>query len=276
MEILIWCKTQIVCILILGYIGIQFIREGTQLNKLSGKLNCNKIFDSFFIITEIAVIFDGVTACTVNLLDMIPRYVNLLGHFGMFASYEIYVILLFWYWVHATEGIPKRKWIRFVCLLPGLASILLTALFLPELEFVQGKYTNYSMGISVYVCFICVIIYCILTIAIIIVKHRYISDKKKMGLFTTLLFIILILMIQIIFPESLVSCIAATMITISIYLNMENPSIHGLEHYHNEMVMGFATLVDNKDDNTGGHIRRSSAYAVLIAENLRKTMLTNL
>lgn len=68
----------------------------------------------------------------------------------------------------------------------------------------------------------------------------------------------------------MVSCIAATMVTISIYLNMENPTIHGLEHYHNEMVMGFATLVENKDDNTGGHIRRSSAYAVLIAKNLIK------
>ena len=51
---------------------------------------------------------------------------------------------------------------------------------------------------------------------------------------------------------------------------MENPSIHGLEHYHHEMVMGFATLVENKDDSTGGHIRRSSAYAALIAKNLRK------
>ena len=33
--------------------------------------------------------------------------------------------------------------------------------------------------------------------------------------------------------------------------------------------MGFSTLVENKDDNTGGHIRRSSAYADLIAKNLR-------
>ena len=38
----------------------------------------------------------------------------------------------------------------------------------------------------------------------------------------------------------------------------------GLEYYHNEMVMGFATLIENKDDNTGGHIRRSSKYAFLM------------
>lgn len=211
------------------------------------KINCNHIFDGFFIISEVAVIFDGFTACTVNLLDVVPRSVNLLGHFGMFVSYEIYVMLLFWYWVAATVGIPKKKWIKIAYLLPGIISV----------------------------CFISVIIYCILTITVIIVKHRYISKRKKKGIFTTLLFIVIILLMQIIFPESLVSCIAATMITISIYLDMENPVIHGLEHYQNEMVMGFATLVENKDDNTGGHIRRSSAYALMIAKNLRNNKKYN-
>lgn len=269
MEVLMWCKTQIVCLLILGYVGVHFIREGNQLNHLTKRSNCNHIFDSFFIISEVAVIFDGFTACTVNLLDVVPRSVNLLAHFGMFVSYEIYVMLLFWYWVAATVGIPKKKWVKNAYLIPGIISVSLTALFLPELNFIQGKYTNYSMGSSVYVCFVSVVIYCVLTITVIIAKHRYISKRKKKGLFTTLLFIVIILLMQIIFPESLVSCIAATMITISIYLDMENPVIHGLEHYQNEMVMGFATLVENKDDNTGGHIRRSSAYALLIANNLR-------
>ena len=63
---------------------------------------------------------------------------------------------------------------------------------------------------------------------------------------------------------------AIALILVSVYLNMENPAIHALEYYHNEMVMGFATLVENKDDNTGGHIRRSSAYALLIAKNMSK------
>ena len=69
---------------------------------------------------------------------------------------------------------------------------------------------------------------------------------------------------------ALLSCIAATLIILSLYLNMENPTIYGLEYYHSEMIMGFATLVENKDGNTGGHIRRSSAYARLIAGNLKK------
>ena len=119
MNVLMWCKTQIVCLLILGYVGIQFIREGNQLNRLTKRSNCNHVFDGFFIITEVAVLFDGITACTVNLLDVVPRYVNLLVHFGMFISYEIYVMLLFSYWISATVGIPKKRWTRIVYLLPG-------------------------------------------------------------------------------------------------------------------------------------------------------------
>ena len=41
-----------------------------------------------------------------------------------------------------------------------------------------------------------------------------------------------------------------------------------LVHYHEEMVMGFATLVENKDGSTGGHIKRTTMYVKLLAEEL--------
>ena len=40
--------------------------------------------------------------------------------------------------------------------------------------------------------------------------------------------------------------------------------------YHNEMVMGFATLVENKDGSTGGHIKRTTMYVKSLAEELRQ------
>ena len=40
--------------------------------------------------------------------------------------------------------------------------------------------------------------------------------------------------------------------------------------YHDEMIMGFATLVENKDGSTGGHIKRTTAYVRLLAEELKK------
>ena len=43
-----------------------------------------------------------------------------------------------------------------------------------------------------------------------------------------------------------------------------------LSVYHKEMIMGFATLVENKDGSTGGHIRRTSMYVRLLAQELKK------
>ena len=270
MEAIQWCKMQIMCLLILVYIGCTYIKDGNYLKRTTKKSYCNVFFDANFIVAEIAVLFDGITACTVNYLDQIPRPINLLLHLGMFVSYEIYIALLFWYWVSATVGIPKKRWIKAVGILANVIIVGLTVFFLPDIEFIQGKYTNYSMGAAVYVCFISVVIHIVFSVVFIAYNRRHIPKRKMIGLATTLVFVSLILTIQFVFPESLVSCIAVALILVSVYLNMENPAIHGLEYYHNEMVMGFATLIENKDDNTGGHIRRTSAYALLIAENMRK------
>lgn len=43
-----------------------------------------------------------------------------------------------------------------------------------------------------------------------------------------------------------------------------------LKKNHKEMVIGFATLVENKDGSTGGHIKRTSTYVKLLAEELKK------
>lgn len=42
-----------------------------------------------------------------------------------------------------------------------------------------------------------------------------------------------------------------------------------LKRSHREMVMGFATLVENKDGSTGWHIKRTTSYVKLLAEELR-------
>lgn len=270
MIILQWCKMQILCLLILLYVGYIYIREGLYQNKVIGSSGCNPHFDILFIFADAAVLFDGITACTVNYTDQISRGWNLALHLGMFLAYDFFAIFLFLYWFSVTVEFPKKPWMKAMCVLPGAVAIGLAVWFLPELEFVEGAYTNYSMGKSVYACFTCVVVYWLQAVILVILKYRYIPKKKMRALATTLVCVICILLLQVAFPEYLVTGMAVALITISIYLNMENPTIRGLEHYQHEMVMGFATLIENKDDSTGGHIRRSSSYAVLIAKKLRK------
>jgi HD-GYP domain-containing protein (c-di-GMP phosphodiesterase class II) len=61
-----------------------------------------------------------------------------------------------------------------------------------------------------------------------------------------------------------------TIILLGIYIRQENPAVNQIRSYHEEMIMGFATLVENKDGSTGGHIKRTSDYVQLLVEELRK------
>lgn len=44
-----------------------------------------------------------------------------------------------------------------------------------------------------------------------------------------------------------------------------------LIEYNQDMVYGFATLVENRDESTGGHIKRTSIYVEMLAEQLSNT-----
>ncbi|MGN1412097.1 MAG: HD-GYP domain-containing protein [Oscillospiraceae bacterium] len=90
-----------------------------------------------------------------------------------------------------------------------------------------------------------------------------------MSIFTYLVVSVLVMVIQMIFPETLISSIAVTLYIVSVYMNQENLAFNKLSRYHDEMVMGFATLIENRDNSTGGHVKRTSVYVGLIAEELR-------
>ena len=54
-------------------------------------------------------------------------------------------------------------------------------------------------------------------------------------------------------------------------LSEDADNYESLIMYNQDMIYGFATLVENRDENTGGHIRRTSIYAELLARELQKT-----
>ena len=127
-------------------------------------------------------------------------------------------------------------------------------------------------GVPVYICFFCIAVYTILTIVVFLGKSSYIEKDKKTSFLIAIIITTGIWSVQLVFHEVLLASLAVTLDIASIYLIMENPSVKEAKESHREMVMGFSTLVENKDNNTGGHIRRTSMYAEIIARELRKDM----
>ena len=177
--------------------------------------------------------------------------------------------MLFGYMLKTTGALSNKISSRLIMHGPYLFNVAVVVCSIGNLEFRKGVHSNYSMGIAAYTCFAMVIIYVVLSLSVFFKRWNYIEQNKRMSILTFLLAIGGIAGIQAIFPEVLMSSVAVTLVVVGIYLNQEDPALSEISRYHSEMVMSFATLVENKDGSTGGHIKRTTAYVKLLAEELR-------
>ena len=271
MEVLHTCKMQIALLLFLLLIGYFFINQGNKLNRKSGRQLCNKYFDRMFILAEIAVVLDGVTVYTVNHLNSVPAALNLAAHAMYLVFLQLFIFEHCMYWLDITGSLTTlRK--RLLWLVPEVVFVAATLLTMPFIYYVEGELTNYSMGVPVYICFFGIAVYTILTLVVFLRKSSYIEKDKKTSFLIAMIITTGIWAFQLVFHEALLASLAVVLDVTAIYLIMENPSVKEAKEYHKEMIMGFATLVENKDANTGGHIRRTSMYAEIIARELRRDM----
>ena len=263
---MVYCKLQIGCLLIILYIAFMYWKECKrfrQHHKLS-------VFDGLLVLGLLCVLFDGITAHTVNHLEVISKTTNQVLHLLFLLSLDSFIFLLFIYMISITIGLPKRKSRIFLLCSPFFVNVILVVVNIPTLKYYEGKISNYSMGISAYTCFVMAGIYILFSMILFFGRWRYIEKHKRVSIFTYLFVMACVTGYQMMHPQSLLSSICVTIIVLGVYMNQENPSVVELSHYHSEMVMGFATLVENKDGSTGGHIKRTTMYVKLLAEELRR------
>ena len=258
-------KLQIGCLIVTLYIIITYLRA-----TLKTKIPCNKFFDALMIVAPWAVFFDGLTAWTVNHLESIPDWLNKYGHLLFFVFMDLTIIVTSLYMYDQIVGFCKEhKKRNFLLFLPEIISLILIFAGINQLEYIQGKTTFYSMGFSVYVCFISLFLHYGIILSLVVTRHKYLAKDKKFGTVSIIVIVGIILIAQIIFPEILLSSICPTILLLGIYVDFENPAIKKLTLYSDNMVEGFANLVENRDSNTGGHIKRTRAYVNLILQKMR-------
>ena len=259
-----YCKVQVGCLLIVIYVTINYFRECKKYQK---NLN-STFFDELLIFTIFCILFDGITAVTVNYLDVVNLTLNKILHMLYLISLDTVIYMIFGFFLKAIGGsLKKRSKILFS--LPYLIFVFIVIANINDLEFRQGTWTNYSMGIAAYTCFASVGVYLFFMVLAVVKRWNYIETNKRWNI---LMFIVCaggIAIIQGIFPEILMTSVIVTLFIICIYMNQEDPIHEEISKYHDEMVMGFATLVESKDGSTGGHIKRTSAYVNLLATELK-------
>ncbi len=260
-----YCRVQIGCLLIVTYIVFIYYRECKKYHK---RLRTS-IFDELMILGIVSIALDGITAVTVNYLDEVNIILNKALHLLFLLSIDTVIYMMFGYMIRTTGVLPQNKGKRMLLHIPYLVNVLIVVLNIGSLEFREGRFTNYSMGISAYSCFIMVGIYVLFSLILFFKCWDYIESNKRISILTYLLVIGGITIFQGIFPEILITSVAVTVLLVGLYMNQEDPIMNEVSRYHSEMIMGFATLVENKDGSTGGHVKRTTAYVNLLAKELR-------
>lgn len=261
-----FCKLQVCCLIIIFYIISVYWRERRRIEpKYSFRL-----FDGLLAVSVICLSFDGITAYTVNHLETVSPWFNHFAHFIFLISVDATIFLLFLYILVSTESMPETRKRKVLLTAPFIVNVAIVMWNMDTLSYRKGVITNYSMGISVYTCFAMAAIYMALTLIVFFRKWNYMESHKRACIFIYILVLVVATTYQMLVPEALITSIGFTIIIIGIYVNQEDPAIRELAQFHREMVTGFATLVENRDDSTGGHIRRTSRYVELLAKELRK------
>ena len=171
------------------------------------------------------------------------------------------------------KGFPQKLIFRFLIFLPFIISVILILVFLPELEFIIGKKVNYSMGISVVVCYLVILLYFILIFVFTVRRIKYLEVRKRINVMSFLFISLLILISQIIFPEILISSLVPAFSLIALYINIEDPVLRRMKNYNSEIVTSFATLVESRDSSTGSHVKRTKSYVKIILDEIKTNSL---
>ncbi len=259
-------KLQIGCMCIILYILFMYYKEQKRFKQHHKR----RIFDGLLGVGLLCILFDGMTAYTVNHLESVSKMANQILHLLFLLSLDSFIFLLFFYMISITTGFPQERKHSIFIYIPFVINVLVVVVNIPALEYYEGELSNYSMGISAYTCFIMAAVYIVLSLLIFFSRWRYIEKHKRLSIFTYLFVLVFVTGYQMFYPQALLSSIGVTIIILGAYINQENPTVAELTHYHDEMIMGFATLVENKDGSTGGHIKRTTMYVRLLAEELRR------
>lgn len=259
-------KLQIGCFIVISYIIIMYI-HGT------GKLHKKHRFNSFDLVLLCGVIylvFDTVTVYTVNHLDTVPLWLNYMCHAVFLMLIDLIIFLFFYYLLDISGILLSSKISRFLLWSPLIINEAVILFSIRNLHFIHGKTTNYSMGIPAYTCYIMMAVYTLAAIILFFRSWHFISSYKRTSILVYMIVCAGITVYQMIFPESLVSCLAITITILCLYVNTKSPARMELENTYRHMMHSFADIIESRDGSTGNHVKRTTAYVGIILKGMKR------
>ena len=208
-------KTSIVCLFLLIYMGV-FYFSNKHL-----PVKSTRIFNRYYFAALGATVFDAITLYTVNCLDSIPESVNLIVH----ILYMLFINVMIYYNFQYTlslldQQVQISKSLKILQGIPLLVTSVLIV-FLP-IEYIQGRYTNYSMGAKVYALYTSVIFYNLIMLYYGIRYIKYLNKEKRVALLASVPIFFVVSIIAISIPESLFVLVYIILTAVGLMMSGEN------------------------------------------------------
>ena len=264
-DIFMYSKMQIICFIAVSYLTYIYLFERKRF-QMKGK---HRIFGYFLMIALAEIFFDGLTAITVNFLDEVNPILQMILHLCFYISLESCIFMLFLFMVDATKGLPKKRWRKAIYYGPFAVIVLLTIVTIPMIGYKVGELSNHSTNLPAWLVYATVGLYTLLSIVVTIENYNDIDKHVRRYTFIYLVIMAFMALFQATHPQVLLSAGCVTILVSGIYLNLENPSVHEYEKYREETTANYAALIASRDNETGGHVRRTAKYIRLLAQNLR-------
>ncbi len=259
-------QIQFGCMLVVLYVGFMYFRERRAYKVKKHK----RVFEILLISSIFNIALDGATAWTVNHLFVIPSVLNRILQLFFLLSLDFTAFVMFIYELIILRRKTSAKEKISLLALPLILSYFIDFIFIGKLEYHHGRISYYITGISYYASFFMIIFYNIGTLLLYVFSLRTLGHNRIITVTTYITASIFVAVAKLINPQLSITSFIPALAVLAAYINMETPLFAKFRSYTKEMVMGFAVLVDNRDENTGDHVQRTTAYVKLLARELRE------
>lgn len=210
-----YTKTSFICLLLLLYMGVFHFSQKHL------PLKSTRLFNWYYFSALTVVLFDFITLCTVNMMDIVPLAINTLAHTIYLLAINVMLYFIFLYEQSLLGDYLKiSKTLRALESVPFLLSSL-CIMFLP-LYYVEGTFTNYSSGPKIYVLYVCAILYNIIFLYYGIRYTRFLPKDKRTALLASVPIFAIVTVVTIVFPESLCVILYVILSAVGLLMTSEN------------------------------------------------------
>ena len=196
----------------------------------------HRTFSALLVCVLVNLMLDGITVCTVNQLETVPRLLNDAVH-RLFLGSMVLAIYLFYQYiailVEEETGKPRRLD------RPAMIFLVVAELgnFLLPISYTVTAEGNYSSGPYMLVPYGAVAFYLLLCAGLLAVNRRQIDKKKKIVIGVALAIEFAVCTLQGLHHTWLISGMGITLMTLSFYLTLENPEALRAELTEQKMSM---------------------------------------